>query len=93
VLERRAEGFLCDVRIASGRPHQIRIHLAAAGHPLLGDPLYVAGGLPAPDARALPGDAGYQLHSAELRFNHPRTGRAMVLSCAPPPRLRLAAEA
>jgi 23S rRNA pseudouridine1911/1915/1917 synthase len=93
VLERRADGFLCDVRIATGRPHQIRIHLAAAGHPLLGDPLYIAGGRPAPDSRALPGDAGYQLHAAELRFSHPRSGREMVLSCAPPPRLRLATEA
>jgi len=46
VLERRMDSFLCDVRIATGRPHQIRIHLAAAGHPLAGDPLYGAGGIP-----------------------------------------------
>jgi 23S rRNA pseudouridine1911/1915/1917 synthase len=93
VLERRADAFLCDVRIATGRPHQIRIHLAAAGHPLCGDPLYIAGGRPAPDARALPGDPGYHLHSAELRFHHPRTGRELVVGCPPPPLLRLAAEA
>lgn len=93
VLERRADSFLCDVRIETGRPHQIRIHLAAAGHPLLGDPLYAAGGRPAPDARVLPGDPGYHLHSAELRIHHPRSGRALVLACAPPPLLRLAAEA
>lgn len=92
VLERRADSFLCDVQIATGRPHQIRIHLAAAGHPLLGDPLYAAGGRPAPDARALPGDPGYQLHSAELRFCHPDGGRPMVIACAPPPLLRLASE-
>ena len=88
VLERREDSFLCDVEIATGRPHQIRIHLAAAGHPLVGDPLYLAGGLPALDSQALPGDPGYQLHSAELSFRHPRTGQAMVIECEPPEQLR-----
>lgn len=93
VLERRVDSFLCDVRIATGRPHQIRIHLAAAGHPLLGDPLYLAGGVPAPDSQALPGDPGYNLHASELRFKHPNTGRALVIECEPPSLLCLAAEA
>jgi len=84
VLERRTDAFLCDVRIETGRPHQIRIHLAATGHPLLGDPLYVAGGLPALDTHALPGDPGYQLHSAELTFLHPGTGCELVIECEPP---------
>jgi 23S rRNA pseudouridine1911/1915/1917 synthase len=84
VLERRPDSFLCDVRISTGRPHQIRIHLAAAGHPLVGDPLYGVGGLPMPDSRALPGDPGYHLHAAELSFRHPRTGRELVLACEPP---------
>ena len=87
VLERRADSFLCDVRISTGRPHQIRIHLAAAGHPLLGDPLYGAGGLPRPDTCALPGDPGYHLHAAELSFRHPRTGRASIIESEPPPLL------
>lgn len=89
VLERRADAFLCDVRIATGRPHQIRIHLAAIGHPMVGDPLYVAGGLPAADSRALPGDPGYHLHAAELRFRHPAGGRGLVIACEPPPQLRV----
>ncbi len=93
VLERRMDSFLCDVRIVTGRPHQIRIHLAAAGHPLKGDLLYVAGGIPAPNTRALPGDPGYHLHAAELCFRHPRTGSEVVLECEPPPLLRLSAEA
>jgi len=84
VLDRRLDSFLCDVRIETGRPHQIRIHLAAAGHPLAGDPLYGAGGLPIPDTHALPGDPGYHLHSAELSFLHPRTGRELAIACEPP---------
>jgi 23S rRNA pseudouridine1911/1915/1917 synthase len=89
VLERRAAAFLCDVHIATGRPHQIRIHLAAAGHPLVGDPLYGVGGLPAADTHALPGDPGYHLHAAELQVHHPKTGRELVIACEPPPILRL----
>ena len=93
VLERRADSFLCDLRIATGRPHQIRIHLAAAGHPLKGDPLYGVGGLFAPDTHALPGDPGYLLHSAELSFRHPGTGREVVIECEPPSLLRLSTDA
>jgi len=88
VVERRNDAFLCDVRIETGRPHQIRIHLAAAGHPLVGDPLYPLGGVPAPDTRAVPGDPGYLLHSAEISFRHPRTAEPSSVTCAPPPVLR-----
>ncbi|MBI5239603.1 MAG: RNA pseudouridine synthase [Elusimicrobia bacterium] len=89
VVERRAGAFLCDVRIATGRPHQIRIHLAAAGHPLAGDPLYAPGGGLIPGTRAGPGDPGYLLHAAELRFRHPRDGRETVVPCPPPPGLAI----
>ena len=84
VVERRPGAFLCDVRISTGRPHQIRIHLAAAGHPLVGDPLYASGGGLIPATRAVPGDPGYLLHAAELRFRHPRDGREVAVSCPPP---------
>ena len=92
VVERREVAFLCDVRIATGRPHQIRIHLAAAGHPLLDDPLYGVGGVPAADSHALPGDPGYHLHAAELSIRHPRSGNELVIACEPPPLLRQATD-
>jgi len=92
VLERRAGAFLCGVRISTGRPHQIRIHLAAAGHPLAGDPLYAAGGGLQAGTRAVPGDPGYLLHAAELRFRHPKDGREIAISCPPPAALRTRAE-
>ncbi len=90
VLERRDGAFLCDVAISTGRPHQIRIHLAAAGFPLVGDPLYGIGGVPAAGCRALPGDGGYLLHAAEISFCSP-DGREVRVHCAPPPALRRAA--
>lgn len=88
VRERRAASFLCEVCIATGRPHQIRIHLAAVGHPLVGDPLYGAGGVPSADTHALPGDPGYRLHAAELRVRHPRSGGELTITCDPPSWLR-----
>jgi len=88
VLERRDACSLVQVRITTGRPHQIRIHLAAAGHPLVGDPLYAAGGVPVEDSRALPGDPGYFLHNGLLGFPHPATGEWTEITCAPPPPLR-----
>jgi 23S rRNA pseudouridine1911/1915/1917 synthase len=66
LLERRPEGWLVEVAIVTGRPHQIRIHTAAAGAPLLGDPLYAPGG--SPRQQALPGDGGYLLHAHRLRL-------------------------
>jgi len=84
VLERRDGAFLADVRIETGRPHQIRIHLAAAGHPLVGDPLYAAGGLPIPGSTAVPGDPGYHLHAAEVVFSHPGNGRTVTVLSTPP---------
>lgn len=79
VVDQREGCFVCHVTIATGRPHQIRIHLAAAGHPLVGDPLYGVGGLPLPGCTAVPGDPGYHLHAAELGFTHPRTGARVVV--------------
>lgn len=60
-----------SVDLITGRPHQIRIHLAAIGVPLIGEPLFLPGGMPSPTA--LPGDCGYFLRSTALAFRHPRT--------------------
>lgn len=92
VLERREASTLFAVDIETGRPHQIRIHLAAAGHPLVGDPIYVAGGMPRAHEPGLPGDGGYLLHAAQLSFVHPTTGQPMALSDSPPAPLRCRGE-
>jgi 23S rRNA pseudouridine1911/1915/1917 synthase len=78
---------IADVRIATGRPHQIRIHMAAAGHPLVGDPVYAKGGGLVAEP-GLPGDPGYRLHAYRLAFDHPTTGGRIEIECAPPPGLR-----
>ena len=64
LVERTAIGDLLDVVIHTGRPHQIRIHLAQIGSPLLGDPLYLAEQRIAENAT--PGDGGYRLHAHQL---------------------------
>jgi 23S rRNA pseudouridine1911/1915/1917 synthase len=87
VLARHGQSSLVEVTIPTGRPHQIRIHLAATGHPLVGDPLYGRGGVPLADP-GLPGEGGYWLHAHRLRFTHPAIGASTTVECLPPPPLR-----
>ena len=91
LLEAREDTSLLEVRIETGRPHQIRIHLAFAGHPLSGDPLYAAGAA-IRNPEALPGDCGYLLHAERLYFHHPTTGLALDIRCSPPPELETSGE-
>ena len=72
LLQRRSGACLVDVAITTGRPHQIRIHTAALGAPLLGDPLYQAGGTAHP--AVLPGAGGYHLHAHRLSLPLPEGG-------------------
>jgi 23S rRNA pseudouridine1911/1915/1917 synthase len=89
ILERRGDASLIEVRIETGRPHQIRIHLAAAGHPLVGDPLFTTGGGFRASGTALPGDLGYLLHAERLRLIHPASRSPVEIWCCPPPGLQL----
>lgn len=90
------EVTLLDVEIITGRAHQIRIHTAAAGHPLVGDPLYDVGGGPKPIVEgvkpALPGDVGYHLHARLLSFTHPKTGEDVTIEAEPPDVLKVLGE-
>ena len=89
LLQRGERAWLADVAIATGRPHQIRIHTAAAGAPLLGDPLYAPGG--GAQAGALPGDGGYHLHAHRLQLVCP-DGGLLALEAPLPEALRGAAD-
>jgi 23S rRNA pseudouridine1911/1915/1917 synthase len=86
LLRREADGNLLEVTIRTGRPHQIRIHLAAIGAPLLGDPLYVRGGKIG-NVDALPGDLGYLLHAHRLRLCDPEA-KHLAFAAPLPPGLR-----
>jgi 23S rRNA pseudouridine1911/1915/1917 synthase len=85
VISRTARTTTFEVSLHSGRPHQIRIHLASLGHPLVGDPLYGFTGQPLENLPGLPGDGGYLLHAQSLQFPHPFTGEPIVLEAALPP--------
>jgi 23S rRNA pseudouridine1911/1915/1917 synthase len=85
VISRSNNGnTIFEVGLHSGRPHQIRIHLASIGHPLVGDPLYGFTGQPLETLPGLPGDGGYLLHAHYLRFHHPVSGERVELEAALP---------
>lgn len=68
--------------LETGRTHQIRVHMAYIGHPILGDTVYGS-------KKPVPGLTGQCLHAVGLRFIHPRTGEAVELSCDLPEEFRL----
>jgi 23S rRNA pseudouridine1911/1915/1917 synthase len=78
---------LLDVKIDTGRTHQIRVHVAAMGHPVVGDTVYGAPKL-ARGKNAVIGLGRNFLHAAELEFRHPRTGEAIALKSELPEELR-----
>ena len=64
-------------RLETGRTHQIRVHMAYIGHPILGDTVYGS-------KKPVAGLTGQCLHAVELQFIHPRTGELVKLSCPLP---------
>ena len=65
-------------RLETGRTHQIRVHMAAQGHPVLGDPVYNG------QRKGFPELAGQCLHARRLSFQHPRTGQRRTVVCPLP---------
>ena len=77
VLERFRGFAYVECRLETGRTHQIRVHMAHIGHPILGDTVYGA-------KKPVAGLQGQCLHAVGLRFLHPRTGELVELSCPLP---------
>ncbi len=75
VLERFRGYSYLECNLETGRTHQIRVHLAAKGHPILGDTVY---------GKAALGKDSQCLHAVALRFLHPRSGEPITLSCPEP---------
>lgn len=78
VLERFDRFTYLEVKIGTGRTHQIRVHMASIGHPVAGDTLY----------GATPTDRGrFFLHAWKIRFTSPSTGQPIELEAPLPPEL------
>ena len=80
VLEPLRGATLIECRLTTGRTHQIRVHMASIGHPVLGDPVY------GPKRSPYPVAGGQLLHAWRIGFVHPRTGEEMIFEAAPEPR-------
>ena len=79
-LEPLRGATLIEARLTTGRTHQIRVHMASIGHPVLGDPVY------GPKKSPCPVQGGQLLHAFRLGFVHPRTGEEMLFEAEPEPR-------
>ena len=77
VLEELRGASFLECRLTTGRTHQIRVHMASLGHPLLGDPVY------GPRHMPYPVEGGQLLHAFRIGFVHPRSGREMLFEAPP----------
>lgn len=80
-LKSCSQASLLRVRLESGRTHQIRVHMASRGHPLLGDPLY--------NEQAKATELGQALHAWRLEFVHPRTNKSHIITCPMPREMKI----
>lgn len=91
---RKSPASLVACRLKTGRTHQIRVHMAHIGHPVIGDPLYASGfrnriaGLPEKARSAILELRGQALHAARLGFDHPGTGAYVSLASDLPDDMR-----
>ena len=77
VLERLRGATLIEAKLTTGRTHQIRVHMASIGHPVLGDPVY------GPKKSPYPVAGGQLLHAYRVGFEHPRTGETLIFEAEP----------
>ena len=80
VLEELRGATLIEAKLTTGRTHQIRVHMASIGHPVLGDPVY------GPKKSPYPVAGGQLLHAFRIGFIHPTTGEKMLFEAQPEPR-------
>ncbi|HIS03647.1 MAG TPA: RluA family pseudouridine synthase [Candidatus Pullichristensenella avicola] len=83
VLEPLRGASYVEARLETGRTHQIRVHMASLGHPVLGDPVY------GPKKSPYPVLGGQLLHAAVIGFDHPSTGERMRFEAPPEPRFSM----
>ena len=82
VRERLRGATLIEARLTTGRTHQIRVHMASIGHPVLGDPVY------GPKKSPYPVAGGQLLHAYRIGFVHPATGEEMLFEAPPEERFQ-----
>ena len=88
VLARLGDFTLVEVHLHSGRTHQIRVHMSAIGHPIVGDTTYGAPREPRVDGRPLPALNRPFLHSARITFVHPISGKPVTVRAPLDPALK-----
>ncbi len=91
VLKRFSQASLVEARLATGRTHQIRVHMATLGHPVLGDTTYGRKTVLHLKGRKLPFHR-QMLHAELLGFTHPETGQVMEFTSDMPEDMRRAIE-
>lgn len=87
-IEPLKNATLVECRLETGRTHQVRVHMAHIGHPLLGDPVYGRARKPLSDILKARNFARQALHAAHLGFIHPVTGIAVALDSDIPADMR-----